>query len=85
MRNIEREEAKIYTGKFQKETLVAETEPENVASGRVLEKAGFEKWELVVNAFEVEDLVTGEKGWRDAVPWKMGRPSKCVQGRGAAN
>jgi RimJ/RimL family protein N-acetyltransferase len=52
---------------------VAETEPENGASERVLEKAGFIRWELVHDAFEVIDEVTGEKSMRDAVPWRFDR------------
>jgi RimJ/RimL family protein N-acetyltransferase len=65
-----------FLGDHQKEVLVAETEPENVASERVLEKGGFERGKLVRNAFEVTDLVSGERGWRDAVGWRMERPGK---------
>jgi RimJ/RimL family protein N-acetyltransferase len=66
------------TGPHQKETLIAETEPENAASERVLAKAGFQRGEFVVGAFEVVDLGTGERGVRDATVWRFER----VKGEG---
>ncbi|KAE9379965.1 acyl-CoA N-acyltransferase [Stipitochalara longipes BDJ] len=59
---------------FQKEYLVAETEPENTASERVLEKAGFIRGEFVRDAFEVVDYLTGEKSMRAAFSWKFDPP-----------
>jgi RimJ/RimL family protein N-acetyltransferase len=53
---------------------VAETEPENTASERVLEKAGFIRGEFEPEAFEVEDQQTGEKSMRGAFPWRYDRP-----------
>ncbi|KAN0119356.1 Acetyltransferase (GNAT) domain containing protein [Hyaloscypha variabilis] len=59
---------------FQKDHLVAETEPKNAPSQRVLEKAGFIRGELVRDAFEVEDPLTGEKSMRAAFHWKFDPP-----------
>jgi len=61
-------------GDFQKDYLTAETEPENTASERVLEKAGFIRGDLVQEAFEVEDHLTGEKSMQAAFPWRFDPP-----------
>ena len=71
---IRRKEANKWKGEFQKDHLVAETEPENAPSQRVLEKAGFIRGELVRDAFEVEDPLTGEKSMRAAFHWKFDPP-----------
>lgn len=63
-----------FEGQEQKEVLVADTEPENVPSERVLAKAGFKRGPLVKGAFEVTDLVTGELVKKDATIWQYDRP-----------
>lgn len=61
------------TRPVQKATLLAKTEPKNVASERVLSKAGFKRVGFVKGAFEVVDFRTGEKGMRDATEWRFTR------------
>jgi RimJ/RimL family protein N-acetyltransferase len=60
----------------QKELLVADTEPGNIPSERVLAKAGFQRGDLIKGAFEVTDLVTGELVKKDATLWHFDRPKQ---------
>ncbi|KAI9055975.1 hypothetical protein LZ554_000909 [Drepanopeziza brunnea f. sp. 'monogermtubi'] len=60
--------------RVQKDILSAGTEPGNVQSRRVLEKAGFTRGATVEKAFEARNSVTGEMEWRAAILWHMERP-----------
>lgn len=53
---------------------MAETEKVNLASEKVLAKAGWERGEFVEKAFEVDDLVDGGRVWKGATVWRAKRP-----------
>ncbi|KAH6710993.1 GNAT domain-containing protein [Leptodontidium sp. 2 PMI_412] len=60
--------------KLQKEKLHAGTEPENLPSQRVLEKAGFTNKGILEKAFEAPNQQTGEMEWRSVIIWEVERP-----------
>lgn len=57
--------------------LQAETDGENTASHRVLEKSGFARVEALPAAFESPLL-----GLRDTVVWRLARPGMTLEGLG---
>ncbi|KAL2068992.1 hypothetical protein VTL71DRAFT_15330 [Oculimacula yallundae] len=59
---------------MQMEKLNAGTEPGNLASQRVVEKAGFRRKKLVEKAFEAPNPVTKEMEWRSIILWEVERP-----------
>lgn len=64
----------LFVGKSQKEKLNAGTEPGNIPSQRVCEKAGFHKKEVLEKAFQVPNPETGEMEWRSVIIWEVKRP-----------
>ncbi|CZS93916.1 uncharacterized protein RAG0_03971 [Rhynchosporium agropyri] len=60
--------------KMQKEKLNAGTEPGNMASQRVVQKAGFKRKGLVEKAFEAPNPETKVMEWRSIILWEVERP-----------
>ncbi|KAH7336269.1 N-acetyltransferase-like protein [Rhexocercosporidium sp. MPI-PUGE-AT-0058] len=60
--------------RLQKNKIHAGTEPENIPSQRVCEKAGFTKKGILEKAFEKPNPQTGEMEWKPVIIWEVERP-----------
>lgn len=63
------------TGEASRETLIAEIDPQNTASERVVEKAGFKRGELLKDCYQrASEVRAGKIVKRDQCRWYLHRP-----------
>ena len=66
-------------GVTSRETIIAEIDPGNVASGRVVEKLGFKRGEVFKECYQrASDIRAGKIEKRDQMRWSLHRPKEGV-------